>query len=57
MNSFTEGRLTQPMRIAIEFPDQHTEDEIDVIVDNWKRIPRRKYIRTQLIIIETITLA
>ena len=32
-NSLTEGRLTQLMRIAIESPDQLTEDEIEVILD------------------------
>ena len=39
-NSRTEGRLTQLMRIAIESPDQLT-DEIEVILDFWNRKPRR----------------
>ena len=30
-NFLAEGRLTQLMRIAIEFPDQLTEDKIEVI--------------------------
>ena len=40
-NSLTEGRLTQLMRIAMEPPDQLREDEIEVILDNWNRKPRR----------------
>ena len=34
-NSHTEGSLTQLMGIAIESPDQLTEDEIEVILDIW----------------------
>ena len=33
MKHSTEGKLTQLIRIAIEFPDQLTEDEIEVILD------------------------
>ena len=32
-NSLTKGRLTQLIRIAIESPDQLTEEEIEVILD------------------------
>ena len=40
-NSLTDDRLTELMRIAIESPDQHTEDEIEVILDIWNRKPQR----------------
>ena len=37
-NSLNEGRITK-LRIAIESPDQLTEDKIEVIIDIWNRKP------------------
>ena len=39
-NSLTEGRLTQVMKIATEFPDHLTDDEIEVSLDIWNRKPQ-----------------
>ena len=38
------------MRIAIDSPDQLTENEIEVILDIWNRKPQKISIWTQLII-------
>ena len=45
------------MKIAIEFPDQLTENEIEVILDIWNRKTSKNTYLTQLKIIGAITLA
>ena len=47
-NSLTEGQLTQLMWIAIEHPDQHTKDEIEVILDIWNRNLEENQFETSL---------